>query len=533
MNAHWTHTGARSGRRLELSVPLALLALFLCVAGCGAEGGDGDVKADRGEPAGVVRRPVVAGAFYPDDPAALAVAVDGYMDAADVEAVEGEIVGIIAPHAGYVYSGGVAGRAYSLLRGRRYDTVVVVAPSHRFAFRVASVYGGDGYATPLGVVPVDREMAAAVSDPARGVAYEPRAHSQEHSLEVQVPFLQRALGDFRIVPIIMGDQTESAVRSLAGRIVDAVRAMPDRRVLLVASSDLSHYHSQEEAVTLDSHVLAAVGDFDPEGLLRSLARGECEACGGGPVAVVMMAARELGAARSSVVGYATSGDVTGDKSQVVGYMAAVLYGPADAGSGVRGASSAPPYAGLTEREKQALLTLARRSIEAEFAGHWPPPVEFTSPALETECGAFVTLEKRGTLRGCIGYVEAYKPLVRTVMEMAVQAAFHDPRFPPVTEDELGDLTIEISVMSPLTEVKDVSEIEVGKHGLVMRGRGRSGLLLPQVATDQGWDRRTFLEHTCLKAGLPPEAWEDGDVTILKFSAEVFAEDDSARSDRGS
>ncbi|HYW69286.1 MAG TPA: AmmeMemoRadiSam system protein A [bacterium] len=179
---------------------------------------------------------------------------------------------------------------------------------------------------------------------------------------------------------------------------------------------------------------------------------------------------------------------------------------------------------MTEQERQALLSLARRSILAEFAGQWPPPSEFTSEALTVECGAFVTLEKHGRLRGCIGYVEAYKPLERTVMEMAVQAAFHDPRFPAVTADEFEDLTIEISVMSPLSEVDDVSEIEVGRHGLVIRGLGRSGLLLPQVATDYGWDRETFLEHTCAKAGLPPDAWKEGDVKILKFSAEVFGEE---------
>jgi AmmeMemoRadiSam system protein A len=152
-------------------------------------------------------------------------------------------------------------------------------------------------------------------------------------------------------------------------------------------------------------------------------------------------------------------------------------------------------------------------------------VDYTTPALETECGAFVTLKKRGALRGCIGHVVGVKPLVRTVMEMAVQAAFHDPRFPPVTAGEVDDLTLEISVMSPLTEVGDVSEIEVGAHGLVIRAGGRSGLLLPQVATDYGWDRETFLEHTCAKAGLPSDAWKTEGVTILKFTAEVFGEEE--------
>ncbi|MCK4409525.1 MAG: AmmeMemoRadiSam system protein B, partial [Candidatus Eisenbacteria sp.] len=348
-----------------------------------------------------------------------------------------------------------------------------------------SIFGGGGYATPLGVVPVDRDLADVISDPSGGFGYVPRAHSEEHSLEVQVPFLQRALGDFHIVPIVMGEQSERVVRLLASRIADAVRLSASKRVLLVASTDLSHYHSHDEAVELDSHVIRAVENFDPEELLASLARGECEACGGGPTAVVMMAARELGARTSTVVGYATSGDVTGDRSQVVGYMAAVLHGASaserleDDGRAEPVASTdgtPAPYTGLTHDERGALLLLARRSIEAALAGRPAPTAAFSSPALATECGAFVTLEKGGALRGCIGHVRAHKPLEQTVSEMAVAAALHDPRFPPVTADELDGLTVEISVMSPLTVVENVSEIEVGTHGLVIQDGGRSSLL---------------------------------------------------------
>ncbi len=520
-------------KRVHFSVPAALLALLLSAAGCGAEGGDGNVNAERQDSTGEVRRPVVAGAFYPGDSQLLADDVDGFLDAAGTPELDAEIVGLISPHAGYMYSGAVAGRAYACVRGMPFDTVVVIAPSHRFPFRSASIFGGGGYETPLGVVPVDRELADAITDPSRGFGFEPRAHTSEHSLEVQVPFLQRALGEFHIVPIVMGEQTETAVRLLASRIAGAVRASAGKRVLLVASTDLSHYHSHDEAVELDSHVIRAVEDFDPEALLASLARGECEACGGGPTAVVMMAARELGARRSTVVGYATSGDVTGDKSQVVGYMAAVLHGapaserPEDEEEREPAAStggSPMPYTGLTHDERGALLSLARRSIEAALAGRPAPTPAFSSPALAPECGAFVTLEKGGALRGCIGHVRAYKPLEQTVSEMAVAAALHDPRFPPVTADEFDGLTVEISVMSPLTAVEDVSEIKVGVHGLVIQDGGRSGLLLPQVATDYGWDRETFLEHTCMKAGLPTDCWKQGGVTILKFTAEVFGEE---------
>jgi AmmeMemoRadiSam system protein B/AmmeMemoRadiSam system protein A len=524
--------------RWALLLPL-LLVLATGGAGCADEGGERDVKATGEGGFKDVRRPVVAGSWYPGDPETLAADIDAYLNDAEVAPIEGEIVAIISPHAGYVYSGGVAAHAYALLRGRRYDSVIVVAPSHRFGFRGASIFGGDGYETPLGVVPVDRDLADAITDPANGFIYEPRAHAQEHALEIQVPFLQRTLGSFSIVPIIMGDQSESRIRLLADRIARAVKSSsPGKRVLLVASSDLSHFHDYDTAVELDSVVIERVRAFDPEGLIEALGRGDCEACGGGPIAAVMMAARQLGADRSTVVKYANSGDVTGDRSQVVGYMAAVLtrgHGHPEgdptssagrAGGSREARSTKPkPYAGLTEDEERELLRLARSAIEAAVAGGAPPRSTLASEALDTDCGAFVTLHESGRLRGCIGYIRAVKPLRETVAEMAVQAALHDPRFPAVTADEVPRLDIEISVLSPLEEVDDVASIEVGRHGLIIQDAHHSGLLLPQVATEQGWDRETFLDHTCLKAGLPPGSWRRDGVTILRFTADVFGEKD--------
>ncbi len=531
-------------RRAAMRLLLVMLVLVFGAPGCASEGGDENVRSTDEDGRRDIRPPAVAGSFYPGDPATLASDIDGYLDAAPVAKLDGRIVALISPHAGYVYSGAVAANGYALLRGADFETVIIVAPSHRFGFRGASVYGGDGYETPLGVVDVDEPLASAIRDASGSFVYEPRAHVAEHSLEVQVPFLQRALGRFRIVPIIMGSQDEGTVRTLASAIASAVRATNDPdRVLLVASSDLSHFHGYDEAVGLDSVVLEHVEAFDPEGLLRALAGGECEACGGGPMATVMMAARSLGASHAKVLKYANSGDVTGDRSGVVGYMSAVLTRPGSgrssgasgsdkeaddppaAGSGRPGGATGEvrPYAGLTGEEKRALLVLARRAIEADLAGERPPEVGISTPALEEKCGAFVTLHEGGRLRGCIGYVVAVKPLYVTVREMAVQASQHDPRFPPVQASELPDIDIEISVMSPLKVVDDVSEIVVGRDGLVVQDGSRSGLLLPQVATEYGWDRQTFLEHTCMKAGLPTDAWKRDDVTIFRFSAEVFGE----------
>jgi hypothetical protein len=512
-----------------------LAVLLVSASGCAGEGGDGTVKGGKERAAGDVRRPAVAGQFYPGNPDTLARDVDRYLAAARVPGLDGEVVGIVSPHAGYMYSGAVAAHGYSYLKGRHYDTVVVVAPSHRMAFRGSSVYARGAYETPLGLVQVDSELASAILDTAAGILEEPRAHSEEHSLEVQIPFLQRTLDSFRIVPIVMGDQSRAASYALGKRIAKVVSEAAGRKVLLVASTDLSHYHDQRSAEALDDRVLEALSAFDPDGLLRSLAAHECEACGGGPTAAVMIASRELGADKAIVLKYATSGDVTGDKSQVVGYVSAVLV-RRDGAGGARGGEAAgnagvpKPYQGLASAEKKALLELARGSIAAALAGGTPPEASLRSDALDTECGAFVTLTRRGELRGCIGYVRAVKPLRQTIAEMAVQAALHDPRFQAVTARELPDLDIEISVLSPLEEVKDVSTIEVGRHGLVIQEGARSGLLLPQVASEYGWDRETFLDHTCLKAGLPAGSWKRKGVVILAFTAEVFGEKDGGGGD---
>ncbi|MCU0578546.1 MAG: AmmeMemoRadiSam system protein A [Desulfobacterota bacterium] len=175
----------------------------------------------------------------------------------------------------------------------------------------------------------------------------------------------------------------------------------------------------------------------------------------------------------------------------------------------------------TEEEKTWLHRMARQAIEYRLTGRPLPTPEGETALLKEKRGAFVTLKRQGRLRGCIGYTRAIKPLSRTIMEMAQAAAFEDPRFPPLTQKELADLEIEISVLTPFRQVRDVTEIEVGKHGLFLERGGRSGLLLPQVATEYRWDRQTFLEHTCLKAGLPREAWQDPETRIYVFSAEIF------------
>ncbi|MCX8118263.1 MAG: AmmeMemoRadiSam system protein B [Desulfobacterota bacterium] len=468
---------------------------------------------------GEIREPAVSGTFYPDRPEILRREIQKYLDQVKRETIEGEIVGLIAPHAGYIYSGLVAASAYKLIQGKEFPSVVVVAPSHRVAFKGASLYDRGGYRTPLGVVPIDEELSKRMMERWRGIQFLPEAHRQEHSLEVQIPFLQVALKSFKLVPIVMEPYWSlETCRSLSQAIAETVRG---KRVLMVASTDLSHFHPYEKAVQLDRIFLGHVERFDPEGLSRDLREGRCEACGGGPALTVMMAAKALGANRSKVLQYLNSGDVTGDRGRVVGYVSAVLYRKAEGEVQMKGEKRVGVDLGLSEEEKKILRHIAKTVIENRAKGRPLPEFKIEAPRLREHRGAFVTLHKRGQLRGCIGYIEGRGPLYKTVEEMAEAAAFRDPRFSPVTESELPELEIEISVLTPLKRISDVNEIEVGKHGIYIRKGWFSGLLLPQVATENGWDRKTFLEHTCQKAGLPPNAWKEKDTEIYIFSADIF------------
>jgi len=469
-----------------------------------------------------IRRPAVAGQFYTSDADALRREIESYLEAASPPAVTGSITALIAPHAGYVYSGAVAAEGYSLLEKGQYETVVIISPCHVEYFGFASIYDGDAYETPLGIVEVDRELAADIASRSDAVRIAPEGHRigrggrGEHSLEVQIPFLQVALGDFRIVPIVMGDQSPAVIDGLGAALAGA---LDGRSALIVASTDLSHFHDDGEARRLDGEFIENLESFDETGLKSDLGSGATEACGGGPAAAAMIASKGLGAAGCTVLKYANSGDVSGDRSSVVGYVSAVMTrGAADAeGHGSTGSD-------VSRETRIFLLRFARSVIMEKLGMETEEPDRPDDPVLGEKRGGFVTLKISGRLRGCIGYIEAVKPLLETVREMALSAAFNDYRFEPVTRDEVERLAVEISVLSPVREA-EASEIEVGRHGVIITGNGRRGLLLPQVAVEYGWDRDTFLDQTCVKAGLPPGSWREKGTTIEVFSAEIFSEDE--------
>jgi AmmeMemoRadiSam system protein B/AmmeMemoRadiSam system protein A len=475
----------------------------------------------RGKETGMkeIREPAVSGMFYPDRPEVLSRDLKKYLENAKKEKIEGEVIALISPHAGYMYSGQVAAYSYKLIEGKTFDTVVVVAPSHQFLFKGASLYDRGGYRTPLGVVPIDVELSKKMMERRKEIQFIPEAHAQEHSLEVQIPFLQVVLKSFKLVPIVMEPYWSwETCQYLASAIAETAKG---RNALLIASSDLSHFHNYEKAVQLDKIVLNHIERFDPEGLNRDLRGNRCEACGGGPIISIMLAAKTLGANQTKVLKYLNSGDVTGDRSRVVGYAAAVFYKAAGGEGKMKGEKKVGVDLGLNDQEKKTLHHIAKTVIENKVRGKPVPEFKVESPILKENRGAFVTINKKGQLRGCIGYIEGRGPLHKTIEEMAEAAAFRDPRFMPVTEKELPELDIEISVLTPLKKITDVNEIEVGKHGIYIKKGWFSGLLLPQVATEYGWDRKTFLEHTCQKAGLPSNAWKEKDIEIYIFSADIF------------
>jgi len=484
-------------------VSICLLVLLTCASSHSAE---------------KVREPEVAGGFYPANPDELTKMVDGFLANAKPPALNGSLVALISPHAGYPYSGPVAAYSYALLKGRHYQRVVVIAPSHYEGFNFSAVYDGDAYATPLGKIPVDKAFARKLAAEGGLIKLSGRGHDRngpqgEHALEVELPFLQRTLGNFQLVPIVMGDQSYEASRALG---VALAKLITDSNTLIVASSDLSHYHPYADATAIDHSTLQAIQDYDYFNLSRNLQTRLWEACGGAPIVATMMAAERLGANRIELLKYANSGDITGDKSRVVGYGALALVKATSPKQSTASIS-------LSAKEKQELLQVARKSAETTVRERKTYQPTTTSSALQQDRGAFVTIKINGELRGCIGYMAPVQPLIYTVRDVAALAATRDPRFPPVSSAELSSLEYEISVLSPLQRVQDVKDIRIGQHGLLMKNGDFEGVLLPQVPVEEHWDRKTFLEETARKAGMPAAAWRDPNTDIFEFTALVFSE----------
>ena len=449
-----------------------------------------------------VKEPAVAGAFYPGEQAELGRVVDGFLANAVVKQESGRLIALIAPHAGYLYSGQVAATSYRHLSERNVDTVILIGASHFSSYAGASVYAEGSMRTPLGNVKINEKIARSLLSETAGVTFFRDAYAKEHSLEVQLPFLQRTLKNFTIVPILMGGATQASVTHLTDRLTEILRK--NDRVIIVASTDLSHYHAYDAAAAKDRKVIDAVSRMSVEDLQGLLSSSEGEACGGNPVLLTMLVSRNLGATNGVLYQYANSGDVTGDKKRVVGYAAMGLY-------------KSP----LSEQQKQELLVLARKTV-TDYVRHKKTPEPALKDArLQANGATFVTINRNHRLRGCIGNIQPVMPLSLSVIRNAVAASSQDPRFPPMTPAELEGAEIEVTVLSPLEPLDNVKNIRIGVHGLYLVKSPYSSVFLPQVPVEQGWDLTTYLEQLCLKAGQPRDAWKDKDARLFIFTADIL------------
>ncbi len=459
-----------------------------------------------------VRQPAVAGVFYPGDAGELNAAVTYYLSLAPApEAANEPPKALIVPHAGYIYSAPIAASAYTRLKpiSRTVKRVVLLGPSHRVSLRGLALSAATAFATPLGDVPVDRDAVQKISGlPQVQILDAP--HDQEHSLEIHLPFLQVLLEDFSIVPLVVGEATPEDV----AQVIERLWGGPE--TLIVISSDLSHYLDYDSARTLDAETCQTVEVLDAGAIRRE------QACGRIPMSGLMALAKRKGM-RVETLDLRNSGDTAGDKSRVVGYGAWVFVenrtGNDQNEKGNSGDFTDHTRA-LLEEHGETLLRIAAASIDHGLT-HGTALAPANAPQALLDNGAcFVTLKHQGKLRGCIGTVEAYRPLIEDVAENAFSSAFRDPRFPPLREEERAGLSLSISVLSPshpmtfTDEESLLKQLSPGTDGLIIEDQGRRALFLPSV-----WESlpepAAFMANLKRKAGMAVNHWSD------TFKAERF------------
>lgn len=483
------------------------------------------------EPDGEIvnRKAYAAGKFYTGNAAGLKKDLKDLFARAEEKKLD-DVQAIIVPHAGYSYSGIVAASGYNQIDpGRQYDRIFIIASSHTAYYEGASVYDRGNYETPLGEVIVDRHVAARLIDEQRVFSYQAKAHMSEHSLEVQLPFLQYHLNKpFKIVPVVIGSQDPAA----CAKIAEALRPYFTKENLFVISTDFSHYPEYDDARKVDKLTADAVVSNSKKQFLNALRENEAAGvhnlatamCGWSSVLTLMNLTEGVEGIAYHQLKYMNSGDSDyyPDKSRVVGYYAlAVTH------SGFEdrpAAKQAGAEFSLSDKDKADLLGVARLSME-EYVRNGRMPELNTgsfSKNIKTPCGAFVTLMKDGELRGCIGRFDTDEPLYAVVQQMAVSAATRDYRFSKVKADELDKIELEISVLTPMKKIASTEEIELGRHGIYIRKGSSSGTFLPQVARETGWSLEEFLGHCARdKARIGWDGWKDADVFI--YEALVFQE----------
>jgi AmmeMemoRadiSam system protein B/AmmeMemoRadiSam system protein A len=435
------------------------------------------------------RQPVVAGQFYPASASQLRTMIEGMVD----EAAEKEdVIGLVSPHAGYVYSGPVAGAAISRVRFK--DTFIILGPNHTGRGRPLSIMTEGKWQTPLGDVEIDSELARHLLGISQHLQEDDAAHQFEHSIEVQLPFLQYFKPDIKIVPIILSFASIDAYKEIGREMARAV-SETKRETVIMASSDMTHYEPHDTATRKDQQAIDAILRLDEDELFRRVEQYNISMCGVAPVASMIAAARELGATSAELVKYQTSGDTSGDYSAVVGYAGIIIKAVA----------------------MHPLVQLARNTIETYVnEGKVISPPEELTPEMKQKAGVFVSLHRFGELRGCIGTFEPTRPNVAgEIISNAVSSATRDPRFPPVTPEELGDLEYSVDVLTRPKPVKSKKELDPRRYGVIVESGFRKGLLLPDLEGVDTVDQQ--IDICRMKAGISP----DEPVTLYKFEVKRY------------
>lgn len=434
----------------------------------------------------MVRKPVVAGQFYPASPSQLKAMIEEFIDK---KAEQEEVIGLVSPHAGYVYSGPVAGATISKVRIK--DTLIIMGPNHTGRGKPFSIMTEGVWETPLGEVEIDSELGKQILAASGYLVEDSGAHLFEHSIEVQLPFLQYFKPDIRLVPIVLAHGTGDTFKEIGRAIARAVREL-NRDVVIMASSDMTHYEPHESAKRKDTQAIEAILGLNEDELLERVDRLNISMCGYAPAVSLIVAARELGATGAELVKYQTSGDTSGDYSAVVG------------------------YAGIIIKGMSPLVKLAKETVETYVTeGKTPRPGDLT-PEMKQRAGTFVSIHKHGELRGCIGTIEPQRDNVaEEVITNAISSATRDPRFPPVTPDELGDLDYSVDVLSAPEPVESKDQLDPKKYGVIVEAGYRRGLLLPDL---EGVDTVDYQIDICrMKAGIAP----DEPVKLYRFEVKRY------------
>ncbi|MFC1864817.1 AmmeMemoRadiSam system protein B [Chloroflexota bacterium] len=436
----------------------------------------------------MIRNPVVAGQFYPDSPDQIRSMIEGMVDE---KAVKEEVIGLILPHAGYVYSGPVVGAVISRIKLK--DTFVIIGPNHTGYGKPLSIMTDGVWKTPLGEVEIDSELGKQILATSNYLQEDHLAHQYEHSIEVQLPFLQYFKPDIKLVPIILAYNSGDIYKEVGQAIAKAIKELK-KEVVIIASSDMTHYESQELAWEKDTQAMEAMLDLNEDELLKRVRELDISMCGYAPAVSLISAAKELGAEKAELVKYQTSGDTTGDYASVVGYAGIIIKGV----------------------EMSPLVRLAKEAVETYVReGKTPQPKELT-PEMKERAGVFVSIHRFGDLRGCIG---TFEPMEKNVDEEtivnAINSATRDPRFPPVAPSELKDLDYSVDVLTGPEPIESQDQLDPKKYGVIVESGWRRGLLLPDL---EGVDTVDYQIDICRqKAGIAP----DEPVKLYRFEVKRY------------